>query len=245
MRIFTLPLRRFRGFTLIELLTVMAVILAGLILSVAGYVTKKGALARAQAEVQALSAGCESYKADNGTYPEMTIPPATPSVSSTSFTSNIPSDNLDPRTMGNPTTGYSGVPGSPAAYGTTSFELYVALTSDSNGTQQTVAGTKNYIPDIKPDVLGRTNPSLAVSTSNPVTYLSDPFGNSYGYSTICAFAQTCLNAGWTNPGSKSYGYNPTFDLWSTGGQLTNPYTGTGSTAPGAPGDPMLQWIRNW
>lgn len=59
------------GFTLLELLVVIAIIaiLAGLILSTAGYIQKKGAMARAEAEIAALSAALESYKADNGDYP--------------------------------------------------------------------------------------------------------------------------------------------------------------------------------
>ena len=59
------------GFTLIELLVVMAIIavLASLVLSVAGYVQKKGARSRAEAEIAALGAALESYKADNGDYP--------------------------------------------------------------------------------------------------------------------------------------------------------------------------------
>lgn len=60
-----------RAFTLIELLVVIAIIaiLAGLVLSTAGYVQKKGATSRAEAEIAALSAALESYKADNGEYP--------------------------------------------------------------------------------------------------------------------------------------------------------------------------------
>ena len=67
------------GFTLIELLVVIAIIaiLAGLILSTAGYVQKKGATARAEAEIAALSAALESYKADNGDYPAGTNATAT------------------------------------------------------------------------------------------------------------------------------------------------------------------------
>jgi general secretion pathway protein G len=59
------------GFTLIELLVVMAIIaiLAGLVLQTAGYIQKKGATSRAEAEVAALSAALESYKADMGDYP--------------------------------------------------------------------------------------------------------------------------------------------------------------------------------
>jgi general secretion pathway protein G len=59
------------SFTIIELLVVITiiVILAGLILSTVGYVQKKGARSRAEAEIAAMSAALESYKADNGIYP--------------------------------------------------------------------------------------------------------------------------------------------------------------------------------
>jgi general secretion pathway protein G len=65
------------GFTLIELLVVMAIIaiLAGLVLQTAGYVQKKGATSRAEAEIAALSAALESYKADMGDYPAWTNNP--------------------------------------------------------------------------------------------------------------------------------------------------------------------------
>jgi len=60
-----------RGFTLIELLVVVAIIaiLAGLVLQTAGYVQRKGATSRAEAEIAALSAALESYRADMGEYP--------------------------------------------------------------------------------------------------------------------------------------------------------------------------------
>jgi general secretion pathway protein G len=62
------------GFTLIELLVVITVIaiLAGLVLQTAGYVQKKAARSRAEAEIAALSAALESYKADMGDYPALT-----------------------------------------------------------------------------------------------------------------------------------------------------------------------------
>src|SRR5205807_2005043 len=44
-------------------------ILAGLILSISSYVQNKGARARAETEIAAMSAALESYKADNGIYP--------------------------------------------------------------------------------------------------------------------------------------------------------------------------------
>jgi len=63
--------RTSRAFTLIELLIVMAIIivLAGLILATVSYVQKKGQRSRTEAEIAALSAALENYKADNGAYP--------------------------------------------------------------------------------------------------------------------------------------------------------------------------------
>ena len=61
-----------RGFTLIEILIVIAIIaiLAGLLLRTAGYVQKKGAVSRAEAEMSALTVASENYKADHGDYPQ-------------------------------------------------------------------------------------------------------------------------------------------------------------------------------
>src|SRR5215471_2090939 len=63
--------RRYNAFTLIELVLVVGIItvLAGLVLSTVGYARKKGARARAETEIAAMSAACENYKADNGVYP--------------------------------------------------------------------------------------------------------------------------------------------------------------------------------
>src|SRR6266705_359594 len=63
--------RRYTGFTLIELVVVfgLILILTGLVLSTVGYARKKGARARAETEIAAMSAACESYKADNAIYP--------------------------------------------------------------------------------------------------------------------------------------------------------------------------------
>src|SRR5438477_6948233 len=58
--------------TIIELLVVIIIILilAGLILSISSYVQNKGARARAETEIAAMSAALESYRADNGIYPQ-------------------------------------------------------------------------------------------------------------------------------------------------------------------------------
>src|SRR5436190_12646240 len=77
------------AFTLIELIvvTTVIIILTGLVLSTVGYVQKKGARARTETEIAAMSAACESYKADNGIYPR-----------------NSDTDSLNAHTSGNPTT---------------------------------------------------------------------------------------------------------------------------------------------
>src|SRR5207249_6838409 len=77
------------AFTLIELIvvTTVIIILTGLVLSTVGYVQKKGARARAETEIAAMSAALESYKADNGIYPR-----------------NSDTDSLNAQTSGNPTT---------------------------------------------------------------------------------------------------------------------------------------------
>jgi general secretion pathway protein G len=59
------------GFTLVELLVVIAIIaiLAGLLLSTAGYLQEKAGNERAKTEIAALSNALEAYKLDTGDYP--------------------------------------------------------------------------------------------------------------------------------------------------------------------------------
>jgi hypothetical protein len=82
-----------------------------------------------------------------------------------------------------------------------------------------------------------------------VTYLSDPFGNCDGYSTANSTSittGTITTGAYPSGGVADPGFNSTYDLWSTGGAVAAPYVGTGgANAPGSPGDPMLQWIKNW
>ena len=63
--------RRYNAFTLIELIVVVGIIivLAGLVLSTVGYARKKGARARTETEIAAMTAALENYKADNAIYP--------------------------------------------------------------------------------------------------------------------------------------------------------------------------------
>ena len=171
---------RKRAFTIIELLVVIAIIiiLAGLILSTVGYVQKKGARSRAEAEIAAMSAALESYKADNGIYP-----------SDTTLT--------DVDATASPT---------PAA---ASLYLYEQLSGDTDN---------DRIPQVKSYFSFKPNQLNPIDQSKPVQCIRDPFGNCYGYSTAKALGKT-------------YGYNPTYDLWSV--------------ADANPVPNQIQWIKNW
>jgi type II secretory pathway pseudopilin PulG len=147
------------AFTILELLVVIAIIvtLAGLILATTGYVQKKGARSRAEAEIAAMSAALESYKADNGIYPS--------TANTISLTATATIDN-------NPVS---------SSYAKATSDLYTLLTGDT-AHDGSAATTKSYM-QMKPQMLGRQTRSAPISASNQVTSIVDPFGNSYGYST--------------------------------------------------------------
>ena len=133
--------RRHNGFTLIELVLVVGIItvLAGLILSTVGYARKKGAMARAGAEIAALSAAIENYKADNGIYP-----------------TNSDTQTLDPTNEFDPTAN------PPNDYTRASLWLYEQLSGDPTGTRQSTG--KSYMV-FKPNMLLPAPPSTAAVTA--------------------------------------------------------------------------------
>ena len=184
--------RRSTAFTLIELLIVMAITigLAGLILATANYVQKKGYRSRGEAEIAAISAALENYKADNGVYP-----------------STVETNNLKANIMGDP---------SAVSYTSASLALYKLISGDADNSTDRSAESKSYFT-FKPNQLSPTDQTAKV------LFIRDPFGNSYGYSTVKASAPT-----------GSDGYNPTFDLWSTAGTVDS------TTSPN-----QSQWIKNW
>ena len=122
-------------------------------------------------------------------------------------TANLTTENLDPRTSGDPSN-----------YRTASRFLYDELFGSKNGSRTPATGKKSYFI-FKPNMLG------PIDQSQNVQYIRDPFGNSYGYSTAY---QHDIDGGANPP---THGYNPTFDLWSTGGVTT--------------GTDQSQWIKNW
>jgi prepilin-type N-terminal cleavage/methylation domain-containing protein len=207
------------GFTLIEMLTVIAVILvlSGLLLSVNSGVQTKAARSRAEGEIAAMSAACENYKADNGAYPRDAAPSKT--------------DNLDPRA----TTSVDSAP-----YKEASLVLYSALSGNTvppSGGAVTFGAGKSYY-EFKPNQLnGTKNPATGLMIT--VLFIQDPWGKSYGYSTAGAlFEENYRTTLRTNPKAPRptnprdlRGYNPTFDLWSTGG-------GTNTTI-------IAKCVKNW
>ena len=211
------------AFTLIELLTVIAIILvlAGLLLHIAGTANYKASVSRATTEVKAMETALESYKADNGAYPRVMA--MSPTTASTSDALNAQSD-VDPGS-GTSKSNYQGA----------SETLYQALSGLTavSGTTQTYGG-KRYM-EFKPGQLGDASGSAYTSPS-ATTVIVDPFGLIYGYSTINTWAVE------QGKNSSTYGYNPTFDLWSTAGYGTGgksyPNAATGTAC-----NPF--WAKNW
>jgi general secretion pathway protein G len=149
-----------RAVTIIEMLVVIMVIfiLAALVLAASSYVQNRGARARAETEIAAMSAALESYKADNGTYPR-------------DNSTNGYTDSLNARTLPSPSPSPS-----PNAFTNADVYLFSEL-SGLDANQQPVANKRAYF-NFKPQMLGH-----AAGNTTTVAYLQDPFGNCYGYST--------------------------------------------------------------
>lgn len=201
------------------------VILAGLILGTAGYANRRAASSRAQAEIKAIEGAINNYQVDNGTVPR----------------EKSTTDKLDAR---NDATQGGGIPGS--TYQSASLYLFRALSGyyDMSSTPPTVSiSQKVYFP-WKPSQVFPTTATASNGSITPasVKYAVDPFGQSYGYSTIGA-AQAETNASNTTagtaPAAQTQGYNPVFDLWSTAGYSTGKPYPSGST------DKSIYWITNW
>jgi prepilin-type N-terminal cleavage/methylation domain-containing protein len=143
---------RLASFTLIELLTVILIIgiLAALTLAAASGVMKTAARDRARSEISAISAALESYKVDNGTYPQNDF--------------GMPNSYQTPPTTGG------------GLYQVSSQLLYQSLSSQTNYSAAIIPGVKIYMT-FKTSQLG----NYASGSGN--TYIQDPFGYSYGYST--------------------------------------------------------------
>jgi type II secretory pathway pseudopilin PulG len=195
------------------MITVVAVIivLAGLIISVSGYVNQKANRTKAEGEMKAFAVACDIYKADNGAYPK-----------------TEKTDKLDPRLDASPTA---------SKYMNANVDLYSALSGDFEPVNQ---------PDGKPEKENRVYFSFQRGQLNftkdnkgnvaTIRYISDPWGNPYGYSTAAADLEAEYRQDVKkNPTAKRptdlKGYNPTFDMWSTAGATTVAQ--------------KSKWVRNW
>ena len=191
---------RLASFTLVELLFVMAIIaiLAALTLAAGSGVMKKAARSRASSEIQAMNTALESYKTDNGIYPQV----------STLFTNTYANNDGS---------------GTTTNYQYSSQVLYQALSGQTNFNDTPVAGAKAYM-SFKVSQVGNYNAPANSGVSAGSSYIRDPWGYSYGYSTGTL----------SGAATPSYPYNGSgfFDLWSTGGLLV---ANVNTNA----------WISNW
>jgi len=216
------------AFTLLEMMTVIAVIviLTGLVLNLAGFAQRKGALARATGEIQMLMSACESYKSDNGNYPRDRQANSTSSAT----------DNLSPKQNFSPNGKDFQL------YASASLFLYKQLSGDLDANGVPDQGVPRYFKDLDLRILNATK--NANNVISQVNYLQDPFGFSYGYSTAAAAAEESFQSdvlqGKRSPtrrtGNALPGFNiNSFDLWST----------SGSTGTKTPDLEWAQWAKNW
>jgi type II secretory pathway pseudopilin PulG len=210
--------RRYKAFTLIELVLVVGIItvLAGLVLTTVGYARKKAARARAESEIAALSAACESYKADNGIYPR-----------------DCNTDQLVASSSGNPT-----------SYQAASLYLYKQLSGDTNANFQPPPGVRSYFT-FKPQMLEGprdANGNLTGVTYIKDSF-GNSYGYSTLYANYLDWQNydACSGSGCppccppSCPRPSSSGYNPTFDFWTTCSLTNSPPTASDQN----------QWIKNW
>ncbi|MDQ3119329.1 MAG: hypothetical protein M3Q89_07160 [Verrucomicrobiota bacterium] len=192
------------------------IVLAGLILSTSGYVQKKGNRSRAEAEIAAMSAALESYKADNGIYPRG-ISISTPPTGMPNYSLAVNgTDDLDARTNGDP---------NDKQYQEASRYLYEQLSGDTDLDLAVNSGNKSYFA-FKESQLALIKDASGKNVG--LSHIRDPFGNSYGYSTAnAAYSETS-----PLPATQR-GNNPTFDLWSTGDRENTSLS------------QAAQWIKNW
>lgn len=231
---------RHAAFTIIELLTVMTIILllAALVLGLAGTAQRKAAESRARGEIQALSTAATAYQADNGIYPRVTH--------TTDGTNNT--DDLNAQKRWDPADSVT------PTYSATSKILYQLLSGafyvDPSTGKPLVWAVGS--PVTKPTVYFQFKDSQLKNTGNVTTgYIDpatvsgivDPFGLSYGYSTAFQANTDAVNGGAAGT-SPPPGYNPTYDLWSTAG-----YSPTGGKAYPtditAANTQNTLWIKNW
>jgi type II secretory pathway pseudopilin PulG len=227
------------AFTLIETITTLAiiVILAGIVVGVAGFVNNRSNRARAQGELKMLQTACDNYKADTGGYPQ--------DVAATASTPGV-TDIISPKQHFIPTS---------TEYEKSSEYLYKQLTGDKGGAS---GGNPDGVPDDgEPAYLKGydQNKILMVERDSmtrkikKVKGFQDPWGYYYGYSTAGLFAEAEFQRELkTKPsaerktGDDLLGFNTSsFDMWCTAGSkpTSNP------TSPQLRNQEHGKWEKNW
>ena len=217
--------QRSGAFTLVEMLTVIAVIvlLTGMVIGISSSVQYKAAKSQAQGQIAALSAACEAYKADNGSYPR----------------TETETDLLDPR-----------IEGVPSNYVRSCQILYTALSGDVDRNSVPDKDVARYF-EFRPEMLSANRINGKIDTAaGSVRYIQDPWGNCYGYSTArgrdeedyiqaVQLAKQSMKKTPDRP-TKVRGYNTSFDLWSTGNSSSSQSSPNGGGLRDAP-----RWVKNW
>jgi prepilin-type N-terminal cleavage/methylation domain-containing protein len=209
------------AFTLIEMITVIAIIaiLSGMIISLSGLMTTKQNRAKALGDITALISACEAYRTDNGGFPQ------------DASGANSLTDMLDPREHMNP---------SDTMYQKASVFLYKQLSGDENANGKidaTETGKKYAAEFFKPSRF-----DVGFRNSGQISYLTDPWGYSYGYSTAGLKSEQdyrvdlATDANAPRPATPR-GFNPTFDIWSTAGSQ--------GAKTGDKDQERNKWVKNW
>jgi prepilin-type N-terminal cleavage/methylation domain-containing protein len=208
------------GFTLIEMITVVGIIvvLASLIIGTAGYVNNKAARDKTLGLIKAYGLALDAYKNDNGNYPN-----------------SGDTELLDPRKDWNPTGGTSA-----DRYQKACRDMYKDLSGDREPKGELDGkpeeGNTVYYSFKKDELSFKKDPASGGILK--VYYVQDAFGGPFGYSTAGALQEqeyreeVRKNPRAARPSDKELkGYNPTYDLWSTGGGTSQAQTG--------------KWVKNW
>ncbi|NBV85047.1 MAG: type II secretion system protein [Verrucomicrobia bacterium] len=183
--------RRQSAFTLIELMVVISILglLMTMVLGVQRYAQTKSNRGRAEAEIAALCAAAEAYKADQGTYPRSGETDALKGVN----------DSAPVEPSGD--------------YKNANLSLYSMLTGDAdfNGKPDSMEGKPGATPLYMTFKGSQLSWSGGAAGNGTVLFIRDPWGKAYPYGYSTARNAALERDGRDDP---SAGHNITFDVWS-------------------------------
>ena len=192
-------LERRTAFTLIELMVVISILgmLMSMILGIQRYAQTKSNRSRAEAEIAAICAAAEAYKADNGSFPRSTETDALSGINE-----SAPSDpSLE--------------------YIESNLALYKMLTGDAdlNGRPDSTEGIKSATPLYLTFKAAQLSWSGGASGSGTVLFARDPWGKAYPYGYSTKRNAALEKNGVDDP---TAGHNITFDVWCIADTASKP-----------------------